>query len=272
MGARSVSDEGSVTVELGPDRLARPCDPKALGFTTTADLKPVGGLIGQDRALAALDFGIAMKARGFNILAIGSRGSGRHNAIRRFIEGRAADQQTPDDWVYVHNFEEPYRPKVLRLPPGQGTLLKAALDELVIQLKGMLPAVFESADYRDRRAAIDEEFEAEQQNAFKRLAQKAEAQNMAILHTPTGIVIVPTEGGKPIHQSVVDQMAPAKREQLEARIKALGEELGQTMRSIPERDKMRRQRIQALNREMAEHAVASVRHLTDDSHCWFGVR
>lgn len=118
MGASSVSDKGSPTAELGPDRLTRPCDPEALGFTTTADLTPVGGLIGQDRALAALEFGIAMKSRGVNVLAIGSRGSGRHNAIRRFIEGRAKKQQTPDDWVYVHNFEEPYRPKALRLPAG----------------------------------------------------------------------------------------------------------------------------------------------------------
>ena len=180
------------------DRLFRPCDAAALGFGTTAELEPAGGLIGQDRALEALDFGIAIRARGFNIFALGSQGSGRHNAIRRFVEARARDQRPPDDWVYVHNFEEPYRPKALRLPSGSGVRLAAELDELVNQLRGMMPALFEAADYRDRRAAIDSEFHDAQQTAFRAIGQKAEAQGLRILQSPTGMMIVPVHDGEPI--------------------------------------------------------------------------
>ncbi|HSF96443.1 MAG TPA: AAA family ATPase [Thermohalobaculum sp.] len=237
------------------DQLFRPCDAAGLGFATTADLEPAHGLIGQDRALEALEFGVAIKARGFNIFALGAQGSGRHNAVRRFVEARARDQRPPDDWVYVHNFDEPYRPKTLRLPPGMGVRLAAELDELVTQLQGMLPAIFEAAEYRDRRAAIETEFQETQQAAFRAVAEKAEAQDLRILQTPTGMMIVPVHDGEPIKPEVVERMARDERSAIEARVKALGEELAQTMRAIPGRDKERRQRIEALNREMAELAV-----------------
>ncbi|MDH3665701.1 MAG: AAA family ATPase [Paracoccaceae bacterium] len=240
---------------LSCDRLFRASDPTALGFETTTDLEPAHGLVGQDRALAALEFGVSIKARGFNIFALGAQGSGRHNAVRRFVEARAKDQPDPDDWVYMHNFAEPYRPKALRLPSGLGVRLAAELEDMIVQLKGMLPAMFEAGDYRDRQAAIDAEFEEAQQAAFRALGEKADAQNLRIVQTPTGMMIVPVRGGEPIKPEVIERMAEAERNAIQARIKELGEELTQTMRTIPGLDKERRQKIEALNREVAELAV-----------------
>jgi lon-related putative ATP-dependent protease len=238
------------------DQLFRACDADGLGFTTTADLEPAHGLIGQDRALAALEFGVAIKARGFNIFALGAQGSGRHNAVRRFVEARAKDAPAPDDWVYVHNFAEPYRPKALRLPAGMGVRFAAELENLIVQLQGMLPAMFEATEYSDRHAAIDREFQEAQQAAFRELGEKADAQGLRILQTPTGMMIVPVHDGEPIKPEIIERMAEAERTAIEQKIKALGEELAQTMRAIPGRDKERRQRIEALNREMAEMAVS----------------
>ena len=237
------------------DQLFRASDPAGLGCATTADLEPAHGLIGQERALAALEFGVAIRARGFNIFALGAQGSGRHNAVRRFVEARAKDQPAPDDWVYVFNFTEPYRPKALRLPHGLGTRLAAELDELVTQLKGMLPAMFEASEYRDRLSAIETEFQETQQTAFRALGEKAEKQDLRIMQTPNGMMIVPIHDGEPIKPEVIGRMAAADREVIEAKIKVLGEELTQTLRTIPSRDKERRQRVDALNREMAELAV-----------------
>ncbi|HSM20298.1 MAG TPA: ATP-binding protein, partial [Hyphomicrobiales bacterium] len=116
-------------------------------------------------------------------------------------------------------------------------------------------AMFEASDYRDRRAAIETEFQEAQQAAFHALGEKAEAQDLRILQTPTGMMIVPVHDGEPIKPEIIERMAEADRTAIEARIKALGEELTQTLRAIPGRDKERRQRIEALNREMAELAV-----------------
>ena len=238
------------------DQLFRACEPDGLGFATTTDLEPAHGLIGQERALAALEFGVAIRAHGFNIFALGAQGSGRHNAVQRFVKARAKDASPPDDWVYVHNFSEPYRPRALRLPTGLGPRLKATLDELIEQLKGMLPAMFEASEYRDRRGAIESEFHETQQAAMREVAEKADAQDLRILKTPTGMMIVPIDNSEPIKPEIVERMAEADRTAIEAKIKVLGKELTKTMRAIPDHDKERRQRIEALNREMAELAVS----------------
>ena len=243
------------TQPLTCDRLFTASDPAELGFRTTAELEPAHGLIGQDRALAALAFGVSIKASGFNIFAQGAQSSGRHNAVRRFVETRAREKSPPDDWVYVHNFTEPYRPNALRLPPGMGTRLAAELDELINQLKGMLPAMFEAADYRDRRAAIDTDVQESQQAAFRNLAEKAEAQGLRIVQTENGMMIVPVRDGEPIKPEILERMAKSEREAIQAKVKSLGDELTQLMRSAPDRDKERRNRIRNLNREIAQLAV-----------------
>ncbi len=240
---------------LPANSLRRKTDPRALGFKTTADLEPAGGLIGQDRALDALHFGVAMRARGYNIYALGAQGSGRHNAIRRFVEARAKAEPAAIDWIYLHNFDEPHRPRALAVPTGRAAALAAALDALVDQLKSALPAVFESEDYRTRRQAIDQAFQQEQQDAFQALSEKAERQGLKLIPQPKGMVISPVRNGEPISSEILKRMPKVEREAIEANVAVLMEELSQVMRTIPQKDKERRDKIRNLDRETAELAI-----------------
>src|SRR5437868_11643221 len=110
---------------LAPSRLRRVCDPKALAFTTTADLKPFDGLVGQDRALEALDLGARIDKPGFNVFVLGERGTARHGTVRTLIEKYAERMPAPRDWVYVANFTEPDEPRAIALPHGRAMKLKA---------------------------------------------------------------------------------------------------------------------------------------------------
>ena len=98
----------------------RRCDPAAFKFETTAELKPPARVIGQERAVQALELGLGIRQEGYNLFVLGSVASGRHSIVQQFLGRRAATEATPDDWVYVYNFETPHRPKALRLPPGAG--------------------------------------------------------------------------------------------------------------------------------------------------------
>jgi lon-related putative ATP-dependent protease len=254
------------------DRLFRGSDPAALGFATTAELEPASGLIGQDRALAALEFGVGIRAKGFNIFALGAQGSGRHNAVRRFIEARACDEPQPDDWVYVHNFSEPYRPKALRLPHGEGPRLARELDELVSQLKHTLRALFEAEEYVERRSAIEREAQEAHQAELRAIAEKAEREGLRIIQTPNGMMIVPVRNGEPIRREVVERLPKAEREKIEHDVSELGEALAQAMRAVPARNKELRQRIEALNREMAGIAVSrAMDDIPPEFHAMAGV-
>lgn len=240
---------------LAAEQLRRRCDPKAFSFKTTADLEPVEGLVGQDRALDALSFGVDLDAKGYNIFVLGEPASGKHNAVRAFLTERASGEPTPDDWVYLHNFQVPYKPRALRMPPGRGPQLRDAMAALIDGLRTAMPAVFESEDYQERRKAIEEEFRRRREEGFKHLGEKAEAAGLGILRTETGFAIVPMHQGKPIKPEVFEKLPDEERQATEKKIEELRLELGETLENVPRLDKQRRERLQALHRDLAGVAV-----------------
>src|SRR5262245_56614598 len=129
---------------LAPARLRRYCDPKAFTFKTTADLKPFEGLVGQERALEALDLGARIDKPGFNVFVLGERGTARHGTVRGLIDKYAARLPAPSDWVYVANYAQADHPRAIALPPGRAEKFKAAIDRAVDELLTLIPAVFES--------------------------------------------------------------------------------------------------------------------------------
>ena len=243
------------TTAMPASALRWTCDPGQLSFKSTEELEPVDDLIGQSRALSALDFGARMRQDGFNIFALGPARSGRHGAIRRLLERKAANEPIPDDWVYVNNFSSPGKPKAIRLAPGVGAKLKDAMAELIDDLSSAIPAMFESEDYRNRRKGIDDAFETAQQEAFEGLRKKAQAEDIAILRTPMGFALAPVSGGQVVKPEAFNALPQEQREEIEHKIETLQQELEAILRNVPALEKDRRQKIRKLNGELAELVV-----------------
>ena len=144
------------------------CDPMQFTFATTTDLQDLTEVIGQERAVEAVRFGIGIRREGFNLFALGPEGTGKYTVVRHYLERQAATQSPPSDWCYVHNFMESHKPNALRLPPGGGPQLRREMERLVEELRTAIPATFESEHYRRRRQEIEEEFRERQEKAAGR--------------------------------------------------------------------------------------------------------
>ena len=131
---------------LGPSQLRRATDPASLGFATTAELPDLDDVVGQERAVEAVRFAIGMRREGYNLYALGPEGIGKKHVIRAFLERQAAAEPVPDEWAYVHGFDRPQRPRVLRLPVGRGAALRDRMERLVQELRATIPAAFEAED------------------------------------------------------------------------------------------------------------------------------
>ena len=245
---------------LTPDVLYRQCDPGLLSFRTTAEVEDLDGVIGQDRAVAAVRFGIGIRRRGYNLFALGPSGTGKYTTIRRFLEARAKDEPTPPDWVYVNNFATPSRPIAIELPSGLGRRLRADMDRLIDDLRAAIPAAFESDDYRTRKQAIDEEFKERQENAFESLQKRAREKDVTLVRTPVGLALAPTRNGEVLEPKAFEELPSEERERIEADIAALQEELQATVQKVPRWDKERRDRLRELSRTVTMYAVG---HLID---------
>lgn len=150
---------------LSPALLCRHCDTEILDFHTTAELADVIGIVGQPRAMSALEFDVGMRAPGYNLFVLGPPGTGKHSVLRHFLEARAAGEEHPPDWCYVNNFKEPHKPRALRLPLGRGGSLKRDMQQFVEELRASIPAAFDSDEYRSKVEQIDAEFGEQEAHA-----------------------------------------------------------------------------------------------------------
>jgi lon-related putative ATP-dependent protease len=242
------------------DLLYRACDLGQFDFETTASLEELPGLVGQERALEALRFGTAIRRHGYNLFVLGPDGAGKHEAVTDFLAERAIREKAPSDWAYVNNFRTPNRPVVLELAAGTGRALKEGLGRIIEDMKVTVPSVLESEEYQNRRQSIDEEYRERQEQAFEGLRAKAEAEGIALLRTPAGFALAPVHRGDAQEGSVLkpdefNTLPEAERKRIESVIQALQKELAETIEHIPAWEKERHQRVQKLNREVAERIV-----------------
>jgi lon-related putative ATP-dependent protease len=235
--------------------LRRTVDATSLNFKSTADLEPNTGLIGQDRAIEALDFGMNMHAHDYNIFVLGPPASGKRTAVKSQVIALAHGAALPDDWVYVFDFDEPNRPKALRLPAGRARTFARGMIVALDELRAVVPNVIEGDDYQARRRAIEARFQAGQDEALEVLNVKAKAQDIAILRTPQGFAFAPVLDGNVVKpesfQSLPVDMQSEKRAQMEA----IEKELQAILEQTPKADKLRRQQLQELNEDVAKRAV-----------------
>jgi len=242
---------------VGQDRLRVVCNPSVFAFATTSDLAPLDGPVGQDIAVEAIRLSADMRHPRFNLFVYGPEGSGRHSTVLRILQGVAASRSVPGDWVYVNNFAEPDKPLAISLPSGDAPKLRDAVAALVEDLASRIPAVLVSEDCQTRRTAIEQEFAARQEAAFKDLAESARKRNVAILRTPMGFSLAPMHESEVLKAEAMAAMAEEDRGRIEADIGATREELEDFLASLPELGREQREAMAALNARMAESAVKS---------------
>ena len=233
-------------------------DPKTLGFETTADIEPASGAVGQARALNALTFGAGMKGPGYNILVTGTEGSGYAATVRSELQAIARTTEKPSDWVYVSSFDAAGGFRALKLPAGTAKAFVDGMAQVIDRLADALPAAFAADDYELKRRTIEEEFRFSREDALETLRREAEAQNIALLHTPAGIAVAPILEGKVVKTDVFNSVPEELRREVETKIAALESEIEALLAERPGAEKARRERLNVLNEQVAGRQVRAV--------------
>ncbi|HEY4689956.1 MAG TPA: ATP-binding protein [Anaerolineae bacterium] len=244
--------------ELSAKHVRRTCSPARFKFKTTADLPLSSDIFGQPRATRAIEFGIDIDGPGFNIFVLGPGGSGRATTIDRFLADRAARGQVPDDWVYVHNFVDPYKPRAMRLPPGRAATLRQDMHALIARLQVDVPRAFDSEEYQQARARVARDLDAKQQQAFNDLSAAAAAHNFTLTRTPGGLVLAPLIDGKPAPVEALPNPPPDVRQRMEAASIELQDALADSVRLVRGYEKDAQEAVAQLDRQVAEHVAGHV--------------
>ena len=236
---------------LTPDLLRRRAEPERFSFTTTDDLPDLTSFLGQERPIGAIRFGVKMHRPGYNIFALGPAGLGKYTLVRGAVEERAATEPPPSDWCYVNNFDQPYKPKVLRLPTGMGREFRRDMDHLVEDMQTALSAAFESEEYQARRRAVEGEFQDLQQASLVTLQEEAKQRSLTLLRTPAGLAFAPIKDGSVLPPDEFEKMPEEERKRIQADVEVMQEQLQKVLSKAPRWERELRNRLRDLNRDVA---------------------
>ena len=246
--------------ELPVERLRRESDPSLLRCETTEEMAPLEEIVGQERAVRALKFGLEIKERGFNIYVAGLPGSGRTTAVKDFLEEMAKGKPVPPDWCYVNNFSDPFVPRAIKLPPGRGKEFQRDMKNAIDDVRSVLPKAFESEDYATKREAATRAVEEERKGLLARLNERAQQEGFVLQSTPIGVLIIPVVKGRPLSDQEIMALPEKIRDEIEKKREKLRAELRSAMRQLRGLEKKINEEVQKLNREVAIFAIG---HLVD---------
>jgi lon-related putative ATP-dependent protease len=246
-----LEDTLTLPAPLPPELLRAVCDPDQFQFQTTAALEPVDEVIGQERAIEAILFGVAIRRPGFNVFAFGPAGTGKRTAVHHFLRRQAGTMPAPDSWCYVFNFDDARRPTALRLPHGRSEALRSDLHAVVEELLVALPAVFESDAYAARREAISSSFDGRAQTQFDAVAERAAERGLALIRGPEGSGLVPLANGEVMSPDAYAALPPERQVALRSVVEGLNPELDAAVRSARALEREAREALSTLDREVA---------------------
>jgi lon-related putative ATP-dependent protease len=247
--------------ELQITDLRHTCDPSEFPFKTTAELSLSDEVIGQMRAVKALEFGISIRNHGYNIFVSGVPGTGRNSIAKSIVKRISLGQTVPDDWCYVNNFKDPDRPRAINLPAGKGREFKRDVEKFIEFMQGDLPKVFESKEYEDQKSSIIDESEKAKEALFADAAKRALEFGFQLTITRTGIVKVPLWKGKPLTSDELEALSPEQRHELEEHEKNVDTEIRDFLSKTRLLSKEAHEKVHELNRRVAHFAMG---HQLDD--------
>ena len=231
------------------------CDPQVFSFETTAELAAEEIMVGQERAVRALDFGLSVPQAAYNVFVTGPVGTGRTTYTHKKVKDLAAARPTPPDWCYVYNFQHPDQPMAVSLPPGWGARLRHDVDELVEELQDGIRKVLASEHFAARRSEALRAYEGRINEIWQSLEAKARRLGFGLERTPMGVVPVPQgPSGEPLSSEVIERLTEGQREELQQRARALQEDIGESLRQVRNLEREARETVRTLEGD----AVASV--------------
>ena len=254
---------------LAPDKLRRRKPPESWKFSTTDDIAVTKSrrpepLIGQQRAVESIEFGLAVDGKGYNIFVVGQPGSGRTSYILERLQSMAAGLPAPDDWVYLYNFEKNGEPLAVNIPAGTGKKLCSELEELLKDLKAAISKAFEQSQYEDAKASHIKEFQEKAGAIMDKLKARAAKEHFSLKRTPQGFINVPLikdkdEEGSEIIREIKPEEFEALDEKKQKKFMAASEKISQRtlagMREIRDMEKALKDTLSKLEAEICRSAI-----------------
>ena len=218
--------------ELSYRDLKMVCNPNMFHFETTEELEHINDGIGQERAIKALQFGINVDVKGYNIYIEGPSGVGKTMYAKNYLKGVATKKKVPCDWCYIYNFQNPNEPIAVSLPAGQGKEFKESMDGFIKEVKKDIKKTFNADDFEKEKALIKKEFEAKREVVMNKLNEESQKHGFQVKSAQNGIYMMPVVEGKVIPEEEFDKLDEEIKQKYESQSLVVQEKIMEAISTI----------------------------------------
>jgi len=240
---------------LKPNDLHHSCDCKKRKFSNTKEIPVLSRIVGQDRALKAIDTGLRTRVGGFNLFITGPTGTGRNSTIRSILEEISPSLPTPPDWCYVFNFEDLNKPNAISLKPGHGITFKRDMAEFISIIRDRIPKQFESDHYDNEKNKLIERFETQGKAISEAVSQRAKELDIQVTTSPEGIFTIPIIDGKPATPETFQTLTDEQKKTYEKNRQILQVDINNALKKGQQIDREMRENLKDLDKRIGLFAI-----------------
>lgn len=229
--------------ELSYEMLTKFVQNNKLNVLSTKEIEPCTDIIGQQRASEALEFGLNIKNKGFNIFVTGMPGTGKTTFAQKYAQKIAKTESVPSDYCYVYNFNNPKAPILLEFEAGKGKSFRDEIEELIHVLSIEIPKAFSTDDYEEEKTRIIKEYQDRRDDVIKQMTDEAKKQNFGVKMTNSGMYFMPIIDGKTISEEEFEELDEDQKEEISKHSEVIQEGAEEVMRAIKEYEKETKKEI-----------------------------
>jgi len=233
------------------------CDHRVFKFKNTSQIKPLDQIIGQERAVQALEFGLNMNNAGYNIFVTGLEGTGKSTIVKDYVTKHAATLPKPNDWCLVNNFMDEFRPRAIEVPSGKAAQLSKNMNRCIQILQKDLPAAFESEAYLKRLSAIKNRYTENQNRIFQKIEAYAAKKNLQIIKSAQEFETVPVVDGKPLTAEDFNTLSIDQKTEIEENIRQIQNQIEIASGEVEKLTNILHTQVEELMDEVTQSVVQS---------------
>ncbi len=220
--------------ELSYKDLKMTCNTDLFKFETTEELESIQTGIGQDRGIKALEFGLQVDVKGYNLYLEGPSGVGKTMYTKNYLDKISKKKKVPSDWCYIYNFNNPNEPIAVSLNAGQGKEFKEDMDGFIKEIRKDIKKTFNNDDFEKEKALIKQEFEAKRSALLDKLNQDASKYNFQVKAAQNGIYMMPVFEGRAIEEEEFEKLDDNIKQEYEEKSVLVQEQIMNVIGQIKE--------------------------------------
>lgn len=229
--------------ELTYKDLKNLCTTSVFDFETTDELDSTGLIYGQERGINALQFGLNIKAKGYNLYIEGPSGVGKTMYSKQYVSEIASKQKTPDDWCYIYNFDNPNEPIAVSLPAGEGKVFVQNMETFIIDVQKYLKKTFNNEDFEKEKNLIKQKYEEKREKMLDNLNKETLKNDFQVKAAQNGIYMLPVFEGKTLDEAEFEKLDDNIKQDYEEKSNIVQEQIMQVIGQLKIIEKESEQKV-----------------------------